>query len=138
MTLESTQFALLEECCSQSGASIAKQKGILWEGPVRRLTQPHVALRKCCWIAGYIARHQQWGLYSMEGGLRVHAMCQVSSEAKQVLSQLEAAKADNVALVERLRYVQGYQSQSRRKGGPVQYAHHQRLKDIVDHFSRMH
>ena len=74
----------------------------------------------------------------MEGGLRVHAMCQVSSEAKQVLSQLEAAKADNVALVERLRYVQGYQSQSRRKGGPVQYAHHQRLKDIVDHFSRMH
>ncbi|BDA49351.1 Protein CASP [Coccomyxa sp. Obi] len=39
----------------------------------------------------------------------------VSAEAKLVLSQLEAAKSDNVALVERLRYVQGYQSQSRRK-----------------------
>ncbi|CAL8464232.1 g3767 [Coccomyxa elongata] len=39
----------------------------------------------------------------------------VSAEAKQILSQLQAAKADNVALVERLRYVQGYQSQSRQK-----------------------
>ena len=41
-------------------------------------------------------------------------MCQVATEAKQACARLEAAKADNVALVERLRYVQGYQS--RRKG----------------------
>lgn len=41
---------------------------------------------------------------------------QANEEAKQARMQLEAAKSDNVALVERLKYVQGYQAHGRRKG----------------------
>ena len=64
-------------------------------------------------------------------GLEEFVLCQVSAGAKQILSQLEAAKADNVALVERLRYVQGYQSQSRRKGRLVHQAYHRLVDDVA-------
>ena len=35
----------------------------------------------------------------------------------QLKRDLDSARADNVALVERLRFVQGYQSQQRRRAG---------------------
>lgn len=43
-------------------------------------------------------------------------IAKAGAEATRVRKELEAARADNVALVERLRYVQGYQG-ARRKGG---------------------
>ena len=46
---------------------------------------------------------------------------QVAGRLRAAEGALESAKSDNVALVERLRYVQGYQAQSRsRKGRPWQ------------------
>ena len=51
--------------------------------------------------------------------VRVSQCCklwQVGSQLRQAVSSLESAKADNLALVERLRYVQGYRSQTRGKG----------------------
>ena len=41
---------------------------------------------------------------------------QVGGQLRQAVSSLESAKADNLALVERLRYVQGYRAQTRGKG----------------------
>lgn len=41
---------------------------------------------------------------------------QVGTQLRQAVSSLESAKADNLALVERLRYVQGYRAQTRGKG----------------------
>ena len=41
---------------------------------------------------------------------------QVGGQLRQAASSLESAKADNLALVERLRYVQGYRAQTRGKG----------------------
>ena len=43
---------------------------------------------------------------------------QVGGQLRQAASSLESAKADNLALVERLRYVQGYRAQTRGKGNP--------------------
>ena len=42
---------------------------------------------------------------------------QAEKELKAVRRDLEGARADNVALVERLRYVQGYQARSRTCNG---------------------
>ena len=47
----------------------------------------------------------------------MHAL-QVGGQLRQAVSSLESAKADNLALVERLRYVQGYRAQTRGKGNP--------------------
>lgn len=47
----------------------------------------------------------------------MHAL-QVGGQLRQAVSSLESAKADNLALVERLRYVQGYRAQTRGKGIP--------------------
>ena len=45
---------------------------------------------------------------------------QAIDEAKAARSQAEATKADNLELLERLKYVQGYQAQTRtRKSGPL-------------------
>lgn len=44
---------------------------------------------------------------------------QVAREVKSARRELEGARADNVALVERLRYVQGYQASSRARNGAV-------------------
>ncbi len=41
---------------------------------------------------------------------------QVGTQLRQAVSSLESAKADNLALVERLRYVQGYRAQTRGRG----------------------
>ncbi|KAK9803913.1 hypothetical protein WJX72_004650 [[Myrmecia] bisecta] len=43
-------------------------------------------------------------------------LAQARAESSGLRQDLEASRADNVALVERLRYVQGYQAQTRRKG----------------------
>ena len=45
-----------------------------------------------------------------------YARLQVGTELRQAMASLEKAKADNLALVERLRYVQGYRAQARSKG----------------------
>lgn len=47
------------------------------------------------------------------------ACLQAVKEAKATARDLEAARADNVALVERLRYVQGYQTQGRMRTGAM-------------------
>lgn len=41
---------------------------------------------------------------------------QVGAQLRQAVSALESAKSDNLALVERLRYVQGFKAQARGKG----------------------
>ena len=43
---------------------------------------------------------------------------QAGAEAAAARQEAQASKADSVALVERLHYVQGYQRTGRRKGGP--------------------
>lgn len=40
----------------------------------------------------------------------------MGSQLRQAVSSLDSARADNLALVERLRYVQGYRAQTRGKG----------------------
>ena len=40
----------------------------------------------------------------------------MGTQLRQAVSSLESAKADNLALVERLRYVQGYKAQTRGRG----------------------
>ncbi|CAL5227002.1 g9892 [Coccomyxa viridis] len=46
-------------------------------------------------------------------------LSKVGTQLRQAVSSLESAKADNLALVERLRYVQGYRAQTRgREVGP--------------------
>lgn len=40
----------------------------------------------------------------------------MGTQLRQAVSSLESAKADNLALVERLRYVQGYRAQTRGRG----------------------
>ena len=42
----------------------------------------------------------------------------------QLKRDLDTARADNVALVERLRFVQGYQSQQRRRAGTANSGRH--------------
>lgn len=50
-------------------------------------------------------------------------MVQAREEAQAAKGQVEAIRGDNLALLERLKYVQGYQSQSRpRKSKPICYA----------------
>ena len=45
-------------------------------------------------------------------------LLQVSVHISRLRNDLEASRADNIALVERLKYVQGYQAAGRsRKGG---------------------
>ena len=43
---------------------------------------------------------------------------QAKTEAAAARQEVQASKVDNVALVERLHYVQGYQRTGRRKGKP--------------------
>ncbi len=50
-------------------------------------------------------------------------LVQAREEAQSGKGQVEAMRGDNLALLERLKYVQGYQSQSRpRKSEPICYA----------------
>ena len=62
--------------------------------------------------------HQE--LISSKGFLQLTAEVQARDEAQAGRGQAEATKADNLALVERLKYVQGYQAQPRtRKRGSL-------------------
>ncbi len=50
-------------------------------------------------------------------------LVQAREEAQSAKGQVEAVRSDNLALLERLKYVQGYQNQSRpRKSEPLCYA----------------
>jgi hypothetical protein len=50
-------------------------------------------------------------------------LVQAREEAQSAKGQVEAIRGDNLALLERLKYVQGYQSQSRpRKSKPICHA----------------
>ena len=51
-------------------------------------------------------------------GISTHVDLQAVAEAAAARQEAQASKADSVALVERLHYVQGYQRTGRRKGGP--------------------
>ena len=49
--------------------------------------------------------------------LTMPVLLQVSVQMSRVRNDLEASRADNIALVERLKYVQGYQSAGRNRKG---------------------
>lgn len=49
--------------------------------------------------------------------LTVVPSLQAQTNAQSVSAQSEAVRADNLALLERLKYVQGYQAQSRPRKG---------------------
>ncbi|KAK9917963.1 hypothetical protein WJX75_000085 [Coccomyxa subellipsoidea] len=60
----------------------------------------------------------------------------VATDAKQACARLEAAKADNVALVERLRYVQGYQSRRKDVGaGDVESRYTKEYEEALNPFT---
>lgn len=49
--------------------------------------------------------------------LTAPVLLQVSVQVSRLRNDLEASRADNIALVERLKYVQGYQSAGRSRKG---------------------
>ena len=71
---------------------------------------------QCLWTANvlHLSRRAGCAAQELEEGIAA-----LSADLKRARKDLEASRADNLALVERLKYVQGYQSAAgkARKGG---------------------